>query len=206
MARMIAALMMAAVLVLSLTGAASATENGQAWLVVEPDEDTTVALTVDTAVADGVITVTYDPTALTYQGISVTEGQVAQYAVNDRTPGTLRIGWVGPGAEVPADGTVLITLNFSGTEQTNSVTFTGTVHSPAGADLTLGQTQVLEKPVPTVPTEPAPTNPSETQKPTQGDSGPSAETGDRTMITAAAMLGLLAVSGTALVLKRGWRR
>ena len=203
MVRKMTALLMAAALIMALTAAVSAAENGQAWLVVEPDEGTTVSLKVDTAVTDGVITVTYDAAALTYGGITVAEGQVANYAVNAQTPGTLRIGWVGPGAEVPADGAVLITLEFTGTEQTNSVTMTGTVHCADGADLTLGQTQVLEKLVP--PTT-APTTPSETQKPTEGDDSPSVETGDRSMVPAAVIAALLALTGTALMVKRGWQR
>ena len=208
MVRKIMALLMAVVLIMALSVAVSATENGQAWLVVEPDEGTTVSLKVDTAVTDGVITVTYDAAALTYGGITVAEGQVANYAVNAQTPGTLRIGWVGPGAEVSADGAVLITLEFTGTEQTNSVTLTGTVHSADGADLALGQTQVLEKPVPptTAPTEAEPTVPGETQKPTEGDDSPSVETGDRSMVPAAVMVALLALTGTALMVKRGWQR
>ena len=214
MVRKVTALMMAAVVLLSLAAAVSATENGQMWLVVDAQDNTTVQLTVDTSVTDGVITVTYDPQVLTYAGIAVAEDQVAQYAVNSLTPGTLRIGWVGPGAEVPAEGTVLMTLRFTGAEQTDSLALAGAAHSTDGTVLALGPNQSVEKPAPTDPTEPVPSEgtqptqaaPTEPQAPTEGTDDPSVDTGDRSMITAAALLGLTAMIGAALVLKKGWLR
>lgn len=93
--------------------AANAAESGSLWLRHLPtDEGVAMALCADTDVASGIITVTYDPGQLTFQGLTVDSTYVLAHAVNDKEAGTIRISWIGTGSGSGAY--VLMRLQFAG--------------------------------------------------------------------------------------------
>lgn len=186
------AVLLAAVLGLLLCMAAFAAEDSAVWLKVDQGTDTTVEITAAAAVTDGVLTVTYDSSVLTYQSITVSGSYVANHAVNSQTPGVLLISWVAPGAYAADGAHVLFTLEFSGVEQANTVSLTGTVQNAEGNALALGQAQVTQKPQ------------EESTEATENTGGDSANTGDRSRLVSAACVGLLAACGIAAVVKKGW--
>ena len=64
-----------------LSAVAFADESGKVWLKLDQSEEGNAAtlIVTDTTVTDGVVTVTYDTDALTYEGVEVTESYVAMY-------------------------------------------------------------------------------------------------------------------------------
>lgn len=102
-------------LCMMLTMSVFAAENGSVWITETSDaEGTVAAIITDTTVTDGLVTVTYDADALTYEGVSVNDGCVAMHAVNADEPGEVRISWVAPGEYAPEGNEWLFQVNFSG--------------------------------------------------------------------------------------------
>lgn len=108
------AILMALCLVLAcvpVNQAAAAEESGSLWLRHLPtDGGVTMALVADTAIGSGVITITYDKDIYTFQGLTVDSAYVLAHAVNDKEAGTIKISWIGKGAESGAY--VLMRLQF----------------------------------------------------------------------------------------------
>ena len=100
--------LLALVLIMSmmLATVAFAAETGKVWISVTESatgKDTVALILTDTTVTDGLVKVTYDPEALTYQGVMVSSEYVAMHSVNAEEPGTVLIAWVAPEA-FEADG------------------------------------------------------------------------------------------------------
>ena len=114
---------------------AVAAETGSMWLRHMPAEDgVEVALIADTAIASGVITITYDPELLTFQSLAVEEDYVLAHAVNAKEAGTIRISWIGTDKE--ADAHVLMRLQFAG-DALAVATLSGSVQNEAGDDVAI---------------------------------------------------------------------
>ena len=109
------AILMALCLVLAcvpVNQAAAAEESGSLWLRHLPiDGGVTMALVADTAIGSGVITITYDKDVYTFQELTVDSAYVLAHAVNDKEAGTIKISWIGIGAESGAY--VLMRLQFA---------------------------------------------------------------------------------------------
>lgn len=129
-------LLLSVLLCAALTMTAFAEEDGSVWISMsEASGKTTAQIVTDTTVTDGVVVVTYDSAALTYDGVEVTSAYVAMYAVNADTPGVVRISWVAPGEyEANADGATLIRVNFTGEAEADDVSLSGTESSANDAD------------------------------------------------------------------------
>lgn len=92
---------------------ANAAEGGSLWLRHLPQNDgVTLAVCADTAVASGVITITYDSSALAFRELTVDSAHVLAHAVNDQEAGTIKISWIGTGAH--SEAVVLMRLQFAG--------------------------------------------------------------------------------------------
>jgi hypothetical protein len=129
-------LLVAALACMMLTAVAFAETDGSVWL---SPEGTTVQIVTDAAVTDGVVELTYDSSAMTYQGVE-TVSNVAQYAVNADEDGVVRISWVAPGAyEADEAGTVLINVLFDGSVTEDNVSLSGTANDANGADVPVGE-------------------------------------------------------------------
>lgn len=104
-----------------------AAETGHVWVTASSAEGGTVAAVMgDGIVTDGVVAMTYDADALTYQGIEVNETYVAMYSVNAEEAGVVRISWVAPG-EIDIDGEDwLFKISLTGTTE-EDMTLSGTV-------------------------------------------------------------------------------
>jgi hypothetical protein len=114
---------------------AYAAESGSLWLRHLPaDGGVTMALVADTNVASGVITITYDPSELTFQGLEADSAYVLAYALNDKEAGTIRISWIGTGAG--SDAHVLMRLQFAG-DALAVATLSGSVQNEAGDDVAI---------------------------------------------------------------------
>lgn len=149
-ARKVGTLLTVAALLCTLFAAAAfAAENGSLWAAVEHGEGTVALIVTDTAVTDGVVKVTYDSSKLTYERTEVTAEYVAMHAVNEEEAGTVLISWVAPGPYELKDASVcLIRVHFSGREDGNTITLTGTAHDGDGNKLTVADapdTSALEK-------------------------------------------------------------
>lgn len=140
---------LAALLCTLLAATAFAAENGSLWAAVEQTEGTVALIVTDTTVTDGVVKVTYDSTKLTYKSTDVTAEYVAMHAVNAEEAGVVLISWVAPGPyELEDEAVCLIRVNFSGTEEENSIRLTGTAHDKDGNELSFADapdTSALEK-------------------------------------------------------------
>ena len=135
--KVMALLVMTALLCAMTATAAFAAGAGAIWVTAAQKDGTVAQIITDTTVTDGVVKLTYDSTALTYESTEVAEAYVAMYAVNAEEPGTVLISWVAPGAyAVEEEAVCLIQVNFTGTEEKNSVTLTGTAHGVDGNELT----------------------------------------------------------------------
>lgn len=132
--RMLAITVMVCVLLATTAFAA----GGSVWLGVTAEEDgTTVLVSTDTVVTDGVIAISYDSGELTYVNLEVDEEYVAMYSVNTDTEGVVRISWVAPGVwEADENGTALIRVYFSGTTD-EQITLTGTLCGADGGEIAL---------------------------------------------------------------------
>lgn len=131
---------LAVVLCMMLTMGVFAAENGSVWITETSDADSTVAAVItDATVTDGVVTVTYDAEALTYQKVTVNGDCVAMHAVNADEPGQVKISWVAPGAYEPDGNEWLIQVHFTGTSDKETglegtVTGGEIVDAPAAPD------------------------------------------------------------------------
>lgn len=144
-------LALAVILCAMLTTVVFAAENGSVWLKVTDASDgtgVTAMIVADTTVTDGLVTLTYDSSKLTYEGITVDEDYVAMYAVNADEEGVVKISWVAPEAyQTDGSAFALICVNFSG-KTSGSVTLSGSVRDAEGNEVALTQapdTAALEK-------------------------------------------------------------
>lgn len=131
------AILLALCLVLALlpVTSANAAESGGLWLRHLPtDGSVTMALVADTQVASGIITVTYDPSLLTFQELTVDSAYVLAHAVNDKEAGTIKISWVGAGADSGAY--VLMRLQFAG-ESLAVAELSGNVVNESGDEIAI---------------------------------------------------------------------
>lgn len=121
---------------------AFAAEDGSVWINTvdsSTGEGTVAAIVTDTTVTDGLVELTYDSDALTYQGVTVDEQYVSLYAVNADTDGVVKISWIAPGAyETDGSGICLIQVHFSG-KAGDAPAITGTVNAPDGSAVTITQ-------------------------------------------------------------------
>lgn len=116
---------------------ANAAESGSLWLRHLPANDgVTIAVCADTAVASGVITVTYASELLTFQELTVDSTYVLAHAINDQETGTIKISWIGTGANAAGEGYTLLRLRFEGPADQSSV-LTGTAYDAAGNTLAI---------------------------------------------------------------------
>lgn len=147
--KVVTVLTMAALLCTLFAATAFAAESGSLWAAVEQSEGTVALIVTDTTVTDGVVKVTYDSSVLTYESTEVTAEYVAMYAVNAEEAGVVLISWVAPGPyELKDESVCLIRVNFSGKEEKNSITLTGTAHGEDGKELNFADapdTAALEK-------------------------------------------------------------
>ena len=135
--KVIALLVITALLWVLPATAAFAAETGSLWVTVDHAEGTVAQIITDTTVTDGVVKLTYDSSVLTYESTEVTDTYVAMFAVNAEEVGVVLISWVAPGAyELEDDAACLIRVNFSGTEEESSITLTGKAHDADGNALT----------------------------------------------------------------------
>lgn len=129
-------LLLAVMLCMLLATAVFAATEGSVWLDLSTEEGTGARIVTDTAVTDGVIQLTYDSGALTYEGVELDEAYVAMYAVNTDEDGLVKISWVAPEAyTVSGDEAELIRVNFSGTAEAGSITLSGTVTDADGNEI-----------------------------------------------------------------------
>ena len=113
------------VLALLLTAQAVAAESGALWLCASvAEEGVTAKICADTAVASGVITVTYDKRALTFREVTMDETAVAMHAVNSKVPGRLVISWVAPAGYSVEEYQILMQIRFEGTDA-SSISLSG---------------------------------------------------------------------------------
>ena len=189
-----------------------ATETGNVWVTASSAEGETVAeVMADCVVTDGVVEMTYDADALSYQDLQVNEKYVAMYSANAEEAGVIRIAWVAPG-EIEIDGEDwLFKLTATG-ETDEEFTLGGTV---TGADITDAPEQGEEPTEPEEgedPTEaPAEDGEDPTEAPTddgkgetkpEGNKKPGSNrpgTGDNTNIMMLVVLSLVCVAGIAAV-------
>lgn len=125
----------------ALAATAFAADDGSVWVdVAETTGGTAAEIVTDASVTDGVVELTYNSSALTYESIEVAEDYVAMYAVNTDETGAVRISWVAP-EEVPADvnGAGLFQVNFTGTAEEGDITLTGSVNGADGAPVPVGE-------------------------------------------------------------------
>lgn len=190
-----------------LTLGVFAAQPGNVWVTASSAEgETAAAVMADCVVTDGVVTMSYDADALTYQGIEVNETYVAMYSVNAETAGEVRIAWVAPG-EIEIDGEDwLFRLTFSGTADEDPV-LSGTV---TGADIVGAPEQGEEPTEPEEGEDPTEdgeetTKPDDGKKPgNQGGSNRPGRpgrpgTGDNSNLTMLVVLALVCVAGIAAV-------
>lgn len=135
MKRVFCLLILTVLLATLLTTAVLADETAGAWLSVteNPDGTVTACLVTTGAATDGVVTLHYGSTALTYSSLEVNEACVSQYAVNPNGDGTVRISWVGQ-CEADSNGQTVLTVTFTGADA-SSLILTGTVYSEDGSIL-----------------------------------------------------------------------
>lgn len=135
--RCVTGLVLAAMLCMLLATAAFAAGTGSIWVTVERQEGTVAQIVTDTVVTDGLVKLTYDSAKLTFDRVEVAEDYVAMFAANAEKDGEVLISWVAPGTYgMKADTACLIRVYFTGTEEENSVTLTGTAHGKDGSKLT----------------------------------------------------------------------
>lgn len=157
-----------------LTMGVFAAENGKVWVTDASADGSTVALIMtDSTVTDGVVTLTYDASKLTYEGIECNELYVAMHAVNAEEEGIVKISWVAPGEYDIDEADWLIQVNFSGTSR-KEMTLEGTV---TGAEIGM-----------------APATPGKPGSPDTGD--------DNNLVLAIAVAGICVVAIVALVVMK----
>ena len=145
--------LLAVVLVISMMMAtvAFAAETGKVWISVAESangKDTVALILTDTTVTDGLVKVTYDPEALTYQGVMVSSEYVAMHSVNAEEPGTVLIAWVAPEAfEADGSALTLIEVLFEGVQEENTLEAAGVAQDAEGNEIVIGSvdTSALEE-------------------------------------------------------------
>lgn len=173
-----------------LTTTVFAAEDGNVWLKLNDASNgrgVATLIVTDTTVTDGVVTLTYDSSELTYKSVEVTDAYVAMYSVNAEEKGVVRISWVAPEA-YKADGSVLelIQVNFTGKADEDSVELSGTAFGPQGDNVNI----------------------SDKVEDNLSDQN-SANTGDASMVMLASMMALASAAGIAVLYamtKRGYAR
>lgn len=127
------------VLALLPVASAHAAEGGSIWLRHLPTEEGyTIALVADTAIGSGVITITYETDVYTFQELTVDSAFVAAYAVNEQEAGTIKISWVGTGADIGAHVPMRLQFSmnlFSGAYP--SVDLSGSIYSANGEEVAI---------------------------------------------------------------------
>lgn len=127
------------VLALLPVTSAGAAEGGSIWLRHSAtEEDYTIALVADTAIGSGVITITYNIDVYTFQELTVDSAFVAAYALNDKEAGTIRISWVGTGADSGAH--VPMRLRFDANFLTSldaTIDLSGSIYSASGEEVAI---------------------------------------------------------------------
>ncbi len=138
--KMICALMLASLLLTVMSASVFATETDNAWLQVDDSEEnvTKVSFLADTAITDGLITVSFDAEQLSYAGLEVNSDCVAYSSVNGDTPGVIKLAWVSAG-EYEAQDLALFTLTFNGVSE-QKITMSGSLTDREGNALTIGET------------------------------------------------------------------
>lgn len=121
--------------------AQAADGSGIAWISVNTSGNgTTAVIMTNTSLTDGLLTLTYDSSVLTYAGVETAEAYVAMYSVNPDEEGVVRISWVAPDAvyNEAGDELGLININFDSSETDAEVilsaftSVSGSVSSAAG--------------------------------------------------------------------------
>lgn len=167
----------------AMTVTGFADDDGTVWF--EPSETSdgkiVVEIVTDTTVTDGVVKLTYDSSALTYESLEADEAHVAMYSVNSSEDGVVRISWVAPEAYAAnADGSSLFRVNFTAGENVDvdelNVGLTGNGYTEDGVEIPIGEGSVepSEPSEPTAAAEPT-SSPAQTPSsgnPTTGDSAP----------------------------------
>ena len=174
-----------------------ATETGSYWAAESSAEGEAMAAVMGTGVVtDGVVEMTYDADALSYQDLQVNEKYVAMYSANAEEAGVIRIAWVAPG-EIEIDGEDWL-FKLTTTGETDEEP----TEPEQGEDPTEAPTEPEQGEEPTeAPAEDgedateAPTKPSGNKKPGSNRPG----TGDNTNLTLLVALSLVCVAGIAAV-------
>ena len=131
-----AVLLVLALLLTAPVPCARAAESGIVWSAVTVSAaGTDLLILTDTAVADGLISITYNPDQLNYTGMLAAEETVAQYAVNTREPGIITIAWISGNYTATGDGKLLFRLSFAGT---GTPVLSGQVHDSTGREIPFG--------------------------------------------------------------------
>lgn len=127
-----------------LTTAVFAAEDGSVWLNVMQDSTDQVSayIVADTTVTDGLVELTYDPEALTFQSVEVNADYVAMHAVNADEEGLVKISWVAPGEYEADEAHWLVKVTFAGE---GSVSLSGAVNGGEAGDLASLDKSELEK-------------------------------------------------------------
>lgn len=138
------ALVMVAVVCAMLTSLVFAAGDGSVWIrnTESSTDQVTSWIVTDTAVTDGLVELTYDSEALTYQSVEINDAYVAMYAVNAEQPGTVKISWVAPDEIIPEENVWLIKVIFSGA---GTVTMSGAINGGETTDFAVVDTDALEK-------------------------------------------------------------
>ena len=139
-------ILLALCLVLTMLPAnsAHAADEGSLWLRHAPSPNgVEVYICADTAVASGVITITYEAGNLEFVELMVSDSFVAAYAVNDKEAGVIRISWVGTGF-VPEEGAYgMMTLSFRGVSD-QSMVMSGAAYDASGDTIAITTLNLTE--------------------------------------------------------------
>lgn len=130
-------LVLCLLLVLMPASQAVALESNSIWInQISGNEGVTIAVCADTAVASGVITITYNADALTFVQLQTESQYVLAHAVNDEEAGKLVISWIAPKDNAAQGGHVLMRLTFTGMAESSAV-LTGTVQGVSGESIAI---------------------------------------------------------------------
>lgn len=121
-------------LAMNLCLAVSAAEDPTGiWLnTEETGNEVIVSVCSNTVIADGLIKLSFDSSALTFVDLTVDSRYVAAHAVNPQESGVVKITWIAPGEyQLEEESHVLMQLRFTGT-MPEELTLSGVVHTPTG--------------------------------------------------------------------------
>ncbi|MCC8149959.1 MAG: hypothetical protein LIO96_00430, partial [Lachnospiraceae bacterium] len=119
----------------------SGTEEYDVYLSVEDAEDAlSVVLTAETAVTDGVVTITYDTSVVSIDEDNIVpdDDSVDEYSVNAGEAGTVKIAWVSAEAQTGTLFTLGFALKDSASVTENTFSLEGTVNTAENTAVTLG--------------------------------------------------------------------